>query len=58
MNFIPSRYETLPPNTKNVLALFQNSDEEKEGNEIKELNGKDWYFVTKIVFTYCEKKIF
>ena len=41
MNFIQSRYETLPPNTTNVLALLQNSDEEKEDNEIKELNGKD-----------------
>ena len=39
MNFISSRYETFPPNT--VLTLLQNSDEEKEDNEIKELNGKD-----------------
>ena len=21
-------------------------------------NGKNWYFVTKIVLTYCEKKMF
>ena len=45
MNVIPSRYETLPPNTTNVLgsrvlALLQSSDEEKEDNEVKELNGK------------------
>ena len=45
MNIIPSRYETLPSNTTNVLgsrvlALLQSSDEEKEDNEVKELNGK------------------
>ena len=45
MNVIPSRYETLPPNTTNVLgsrvlALLQSSDEDKEDNEVKELNGK------------------
>ena len=45
MNFIQSRYETLPPNTTSalgsrVLALLQSSDEEKEDNEVKELNGK------------------
>ena len=22
------------------------------------LDGKDWYFVTKIILTYCEKKLF
>ena len=41
MNFIPSRYENLPSNTKSVLALLQSSDEEKEDNEIKEVNGKE-----------------
>ena len=41
MNIIPSRYETFPPNTESVLGLLQKSDEEKEDNEIKALNGKD-----------------
>ena len=45
MNIIPSRYETLPPNTTSVLGsrvltLLQSCDEEKEENEVKELNGK------------------
>ena len=40
MNVIPSRYETFPPNTESVLGLLQSRDEEKEDNEIKELNGK------------------
>ena len=45
MNIIPSRYETLPSNTTNVLGsrvltLLQSTDEEKEDNEVKELNGK------------------
>ena len=40
MNFRPTRHDCLPSNTKNVLALLQNSDEEKEDNEIEALNGK------------------
>ena len=56
MNFIPSRYENLPSNTKSVLALLQSSDEEKEDNEIKEVNGKEQlHSSSKCVYTVWDK---
>ena len=55
MNVIPTRHDHLPLITERVLSLLQSSDEEKEHNEIKELNGKENFYNRSPIYTHCLK---
>ena len=42
-----------------IKKMGDSSDEDLDGKYfLKNKNFKKWYFVTKIVLTYCEKKLF
>ena len=43
---------------KFMAALMLPSAKKKEKKKTKKKSLQKWYFVTKIVLTYCEKKLF
>ena len=50
-----------PPSLSGTIQDFSTENEpEAVDDEVQKerVAGKEWYFVTKIVLTYCEKKMF